>query len=248
MQVNREKLKERIRECRKKAELTQEELADRLHVKRQIISYYESLDSERTPNIDILATMADLFKTTTDYLLGLTDVASRDVELRKISDYTGLNENALSLAHYFKEQCDLNQENKALFYVMGAYFDVINFTMNIKQYDFNFITFLGRYKLILKEQTEKLKELTNSYLECLKNNTYHNEPSYLLEENEAIQEKVGYKKYLIEDGFKKFIDEYARDELELYKTALESLKSVLDEYDYFYYKEVLNNAHNNEAE
>lgn len=89
----------RLEDCRKKAGLTQQQLAAELCVQRQIVSYYEN--GSRKPDIEMLKTLADRFGVTTDYLLGVTDVQSTDVEKRAICRYTGLSEKAVDLLHGF---------------------------------------------------------------------------------------------------------------------------------------------------
>ena len=245
MEINRKLLGERIAEGRKKSEMTQNDLAKLLNVQRQVISYYEK--GTRTPNIDDLATMSQLFNTTTDYLLGLTDVESTDIEIRNISDYTGLNEKALTLAHHFKKGFDLSPDNRTTYSIIGSYFDVINFLMTSNIYGFSFVSSLGVYKHTLAEQTKTLKELTNCYLNSLKNKTYQQESQ--LSDNEAykILEKVGYKKYLIEDGFKNFISEYAENELKEFENALDDFYEIAEYYDKVYYKEGKTNANDNKT-
>ncbi|WP_135553262.1 LexA family protein [Paenibacillus cymbidii] len=62
---------QRIRELRDKSGMMQDELADKLGVKRANISKYEH--GRVVPPGDILVILANLFHTTTDYLLGKTD-------------------------------------------------------------------------------------------------------------------------------------------------------------------------------
>ena len=90
-------LGERIEKCRKKAGLTQQQLAAELHVQRQIVSYYEN--GSRKPDIDMLRTLAAFFEVTTDYLLGLTNAPTVDAELQAICNYTGLSESAVCALH-----------------------------------------------------------------------------------------------------------------------------------------------------
>lgn len=61
------KLQEKIYDCRKKAGLSQEALAERLGVSRQAISKWETGDSE--PEISKLRLLAAAFGVTTDWLL-----------------------------------------------------------------------------------------------------------------------------------------------------------------------------------
>lgn len=90
-------LNERLRECRKKKGVKQSEVADRLSVQRQIISYYES--GTRKPNLEDLIMLADFYNVSLDYLVGRTDTPTTDRDLRAVCDYTGLSEKAIQWLH-----------------------------------------------------------------------------------------------------------------------------------------------------
>ncbi len=62
----------RIKDLREDHDITQKQLADYLHVKQNTYSQYES--GQRQLPIDILIALAQFYRTSTDYLLGLTDV------------------------------------------------------------------------------------------------------------------------------------------------------------------------------
>lgn len=62
----------RIRDIREDRDLTQRELADYLHIRQNTYSQYET--GQRQLPIDTLIALAKLYRTSTDYLLGLTDV------------------------------------------------------------------------------------------------------------------------------------------------------------------------------
>ena len=61
----------RIRDLREDNDLTQSELAEYLHIKQNTYSQYENC--QRQLPIDILIALAKYYKTSTDYILGLTD-------------------------------------------------------------------------------------------------------------------------------------------------------------------------------
>ena len=61
----------RIRDLREDSDLTQKEIADLLHIKQNTYSQYEN--GLRQLPIDILIALAKYYKTSTDYILGLTD-------------------------------------------------------------------------------------------------------------------------------------------------------------------------------
>jgi transcriptional regulator with XRE-family HTH domain len=62
---------ERLKMLRKEAGLNQTELGKELNKTKNNISQYES--GKRSPDLETLKKIADLFQTTTDYLLGRTD-------------------------------------------------------------------------------------------------------------------------------------------------------------------------------
>ena len=62
----------RIRDLREDADKTQKEIAEILHIKQNTYSQYEN--GQRQIPIDFLIILARYYKTSTDYILGLTDV------------------------------------------------------------------------------------------------------------------------------------------------------------------------------
>lgn len=69
--LERKRMGMRIKECRQKANLSQEELAQKLDMKRTNIANYEA--GRVIPPGNILLKLADIFGVSTDYLLGLSD-------------------------------------------------------------------------------------------------------------------------------------------------------------------------------
>lgn len=74
-------LGERIRLIRLEKEMTQEELGKLLSVGKSTISQYET--NKSTPDAATISKIADIFNTTTDYLLGRTNNPSNMVSDRK---------------------------------------------------------------------------------------------------------------------------------------------------------------------
>lgn len=83
----------RIKSLRKKENLTQKQLAEKIGVSQRMIGYYES--EERFPPHDVLTKLADCFSVSADYLLGRSvtneqvtpkdekDIARRMEEIKK---------------------------------------------------------------------------------------------------------------------------------------------------------------------
>ncbi|MED1205613.1 helix-turn-helix domain-containing protein [Heyndrickxia acidicola] len=62
---------QRMRELRKTFHLTQQDVADHLGKAKSTVAGYEK--GVRRPKLDDLNKLADLFNTSTDYILGITD-------------------------------------------------------------------------------------------------------------------------------------------------------------------------------
>ena len=62
---------ERLARLRLQTGLSQQDVADELHLSRSTYSSYET--GRRTPPLDALIDLARFFRTTADYLLGLSD-------------------------------------------------------------------------------------------------------------------------------------------------------------------------------
>ena len=61
----------RIKELREDHDLTQQQVAAYLHIRQNTYSQYEN--GRRQLPLDCLVALAELYHTSTDYLLGLTD-------------------------------------------------------------------------------------------------------------------------------------------------------------------------------
>lgn len=85
---------ERFSNLMKERGITQAEASDGIGVTRQAISLYAT--GKRTPDINSLYKIADFFKVSTDYLLGLSDVQSLDLDVKAISEKTGLSEKSVN--------------------------------------------------------------------------------------------------------------------------------------------------------
>ena len=62
----------RLKDLREDSDITQKQIAEYLHIKQNTYSQYEN--GQRQVPIDILIKLARFYKTSTDYILRLTDV------------------------------------------------------------------------------------------------------------------------------------------------------------------------------
>lgn len=63
---------ERIRNLREDNDLTQQQMADKLFINRRTYSSYEN--GVRGIPVEVLGSIADIFGTSVDYLMGRTDI------------------------------------------------------------------------------------------------------------------------------------------------------------------------------
>ena len=84
---------EKLKKLRLGQKLTQQQLADRIGVAKSVVSYYESGD--RYPSYDVLIRIAEIFHTTTDYLLG--------VAKESVIDVTGLSDEDIAVVRAVTE-------------------------------------------------------------------------------------------------------------------------------------------------
>ena len=76
----------RIKLCRKKINMTQIELAEKLNVSQGSVTSWET--ETRKPDIDMVSRMADLFGVTTDYLLGRDNKSGIDPQPDALAAHT----------------------------------------------------------------------------------------------------------------------------------------------------------------
>lgn len=91
----------RLRELMDTSKMTQDTLAQKIGKTRQTVSQYVNGDSE--PGYSTLVKIAEIFNTTTDYLLGVTNAKSISTDERTIVDKTGIKESNLSKIFVAKE-------------------------------------------------------------------------------------------------------------------------------------------------
>lgn len=73
-----DKLGNRIKQLRQRADMTQLELARSLNVSSALISAYEL--GERKPSLKILTQLTDIFQVSSDYLLGINASSRWDAD------------------------------------------------------------------------------------------------------------------------------------------------------------------------
>ena len=94
------KLNERLLELRKASGKSQKECADELGVSNSKYNKWEN--GVNSPDYETLCELARFYNTTTDYLLGMTDVKTTDTSIKAMCEYTGLSQNSIEQLHVAK--------------------------------------------------------------------------------------------------------------------------------------------------
>lgn len=85
--------KDRLKELIDKSEFNQREVAEEIGISKQTISFY--VNGKRLPDIDTVYKLSKFFQISSDYLLGLSDVHSFDLDVKAIHETIGLSDKAI---------------------------------------------------------------------------------------------------------------------------------------------------------
>ena len=88
----------RIKKARENCNMKQEDLAEKLYCKRELISYYEN--GNRDIKTDTLINLSKILNVSVDYLLGLVPEPTTNLTIKEVCKFTGLSEKTIML---FKE-------------------------------------------------------------------------------------------------------------------------------------------------
>ena len=87
----------RLRKLLDEKDLTHQALADAVSVTRQTVSAY--CDGSASPGLEVLVKIAKYLGCPTDYLLGLSDANTSNMDIRAICEYTGLAPYTVNYLH-----------------------------------------------------------------------------------------------------------------------------------------------------
>lgn len=105
-------IKNRLKQLRKEANLTQKDLADKLNISKGSIAMYET--GKRSPDNEILSIIADFFGVSTDYLLGRTDIKKYNEEFLAFNSTEHLTDDDLKLVKDLIETLKSKNQKKSI--------------------------------------------------------------------------------------------------------------------------------------
>lgn len=156
---------ERLKQLRNDAGLNQSELGKKLNCQRTRIA---DLERGRTnPSIEDLTLLCNIFDVSSDYLLGLSDVATTDINIKDICEYTGLSIEAVQKL-YASETLRLRfpEPDSNI-----TYLDTVNWILTDATVDesiMNVFWYRGNLRYLLQDQKELLKYLESTDFDAIK--------------------------------------------------------------------------------
>lgn len=95
-----EALSIRIAHIRAQKNMSQQELAEKIGIKRETVTMWET--NKRQIKATAIIELSKALGVSADYLLGLSDVKSNDLTVKAMCEYTGLSDEAVKYLHSLK--------------------------------------------------------------------------------------------------------------------------------------------------
>lgn len=198
-----ENFAQKLKMLRERKKLSLKKTAEDLGVTAQSLSLYEN--GMRTINIDLLRKVAQYFEVSSDYLIGLSDVATTDTELKAVCDYTGLDERAVGRLRQFNVRSSEKEYARQFPKTTDeCYKHCIN--IFIGDYLDEFLTEIldnGIDLFYLDKELEKLNKQLDDEFDG--DETFS---SSILEKIDTIEEKADFCRYQTERSIRKLVKLY----------------------------------------
>lgn len=81
--TNKSQFGDKIKELRKKAHMTQAEIAEKANITKSVVSFYET--GNRAPSPEVLIRFTEIFDVTSDYLLGIEKLEKNKIDVSGLS-------------------------------------------------------------------------------------------------------------------------------------------------------------------
>lgn len=179
----------------------QKDLAEYLGVPDNTISYF--CNGKRMPNTEQIKKIAqwECFNTSVDYLLGLTETASADKDIKFICDYTGLEENTVDTLNFYKNIFSTIADNEIIRNQkpMIISFRYLNkFIENFDFYNF-FLDFYERGGIVNKYKKDNEGENQN--------------PKHLRNLKNKFERDIAINTFVVTEKYKKLYEEFCSENI-----------------------------------
>ena len=206
-----------LREAIDNSRMTREQIADKVQCDTSSITKY--YNGDRYPKTDVIIKLAKLFNVSTDYLLGVTDVATTDKDLKFVCDYTGLDEKSINFFHFnnsIKEKTNFNEEAiEFLQFLISKIHYTPSFSMNIYDVRANTTVLVEAYEKSIKKRKNGFAFLSEDEIADFNNLSNDEKIQFLLNDKDSEVElddldiAINGLKYRLRKFFDDCLDEFA---------------------------------------
>lgn len=136
--------KERLRKTREELGITQADFAKKVGMARASASYYENINNDALPNIELFCKMCDVLEVSPQYLIGASNTKTNNIDNILIHEKLGLSEKSINALEVYQKR---KAENCSLY---SNHIDILNDLIS----SFDFSTVIGqinRYMLSVKK-------------------------------------------------------------------------------------------------
>lgn len=206
-----------LREAIDNSRMTREQIADKVQCDTSSITKY--YNGDRYPKTDVIIKLAKLFNVSTDYLLGVTDVATTDKDLKFVCDYTGLDEKSINFFHFnnsIKEMTNFNEEAiEFLQFLISKIHYTPSFSMNIYDVRANTTVLVEAYEKSIKKRENGFAFLSEDEIADFNNLSNDEKIQFLLNDKDSEVElddldiAINGLKYRLRKFFDDCLDEFA---------------------------------------
>lgn len=206
-----------LREAIDNSRMTREQIADKVQCDTSSITKY--YNGDRYPKTDVIIKLAKLFNVSTDYLLGVTDVATTDKDLKFVCDYTGLDEKSINFFHFnnsIKEMTNFNEEAiEFLQFLISKIHYTPSFSINIYDVRANTTVLVEAYEKSIKKRKNGFAFLSEDEIADFNNLSNNEKIQFLLNDKDSEVElddldiAINGLKYRLRKFFDDCLDEFA---------------------------------------
>lgn len=184
---------ERLSALMKERNVTQEELAHELGIKRQTVSLYKN--GQSTPDAAQLKNIAIFFDVSADWLLGLSSKRSPDIDVRKMADTLHLSDIAICTLQIMSKPDNLGGDPEVLF-ALNAMLEAMASRDDSSEFTLVDIANYLKFEPIEEEKfTDELESFSNIPRDALAHITNEALKAQLLQEIGASLDKIRARYY-----------------------------------------------------
>lgn len=200
----------RINEALAARNIKQKELANKIGVKDNVVSYW--CNGNRIPNTEQIIQISDALKVSTDFLLGKTNAKTSDKDIQYICDYTGLKEETVNFFAFNKSIEKDTDFNKTAIDFIEFLIDKIDkkalFSISIETLrEMTTILFMEYKRGIEFKNTIHTMNEGESVADAIKRWEY--ERQLISESIDSVKDTVNAQKYTLCHIFNNCLDEFA---------------------------------------